>query len=486
MNNYGTHFPNNRDGGVSGPGRTKARFLQSELPGLPFASARRKSADGMTEITARKRGDGFTEVRLQQQEAEWTQDAWVVNTRDWFDKDTLRTHSRLKSRKPKPGSSETPMWRAWQNLPQPLGMLDPAATVQRGGVFSMGGNGRVFVSAPVAKSYVYDAWEWRFLNLGGVYNLAHARAKAREQAALAPPGYHGTACVERAHGIWVGAPGGAMRKVGQVQVASFSAFDTDGGHNGYRGLGLPTLFEGMRFQNELVGTVAFVDGARWRGRYESAVAYSAINEQGWHVARVRVFDANGWHIEADVAAGAVFRCTAVEAGAAVSASKLAINLNGEKSVADVAALYFVDGERRADLNYIIRQKAPETDATMLVSGALSDRAEKIFRGTLDFVSGSPGSVGRESEEVMLLSPQVRNRSVPLMLSGEADVDGHHAVTIGKMDENKLFYLMSRGLDDEAAKKLVVEAAVAPVLARLPDETLAREIRDEIERRLSHA
>ena len=208
-----------------------------------------------------------------------------------------------------------------------------------------------------------------------------------------------------------------------------------------------------------------------------------------HLVRVQLAADTAAHadtIEADVAAGAVFRCTAVEAGAAVSASKLAINLNGEKSVADVAALYFVDGERRADLNYIIRQKAPETDATMLVSGALSDKAEKIFRGTLDFVSGSPGSVGRESEEVMLLSPQVRNRSVPLMLSGEADVDGHHAVTIGKMDENKLFYLMSRGLDDEAAKKLVVEAAVAPVLARLPDETLAREIRDEIERRLSHA
>ena len=208
-----------------------------------------------------------------------------------------------------------------------------------------------------------------------------------------------------------------------------------------------------------------------------------------HLVRVQLTADTAVHadtIEADVAAGAVFRCTAVEAGAAVSASKLAINLNGEKSVADVAALYFVDGERRADLNYIIRQKAPETDATMLVSGALSDKAEKIFRGTLDFVSGSPGSVGRESEEVMLLSPQVRNRSVPLMLSGEADVDGHHAVTIGKMDENKLFYLMSRGLDDEAAKKLVVEAAVAPMLARLPDETLAREIRDEIERRLSHA
>ena len=95
-------------------------------------------------------------------------------------------------------------------------------------------------------------------------------------------------------------------------------------------------------------------------------------------------------------------------------------------------------------------------------------------------------MGRESEEVILLSPKVRNRSVPLMLSGEADVDGHHAVTIGKMDENKLFYLMSRGLDGEEAKKLVVEAALAPVLSRLPDAALAEEIRAAIEGRLSHA
>jgi len=58
------------------------------------------------------------------------------------------------------------------------------------------------------------------------------------------------------------------------------------------------------------------------------------------------------------------------------------------------------------------------------------------------------------------------------------------VSIGKMDEGKLFYLMSRGIDMEEAKKLVVEAALAPVLTRIPDKELAGEIREEIEGRIA--
>ncbi len=65
-----------------------------------------------------------------------------------------------------------------------------------------------------------------------------------------------------------------------------------------------------------------------------------------------------------------------------------------------------------------------------------------------------------------------------MLSHEDDVDGHHAVSIGKMDENKLYYLMSRGLDLAAAQRLVVEASFQPVLDRLPASESA--LREEID------
>lgn len=188
-------------------------------------------------------------------------------------------------------------------------------------------------------------------------------------------------------------------------------------------------------------------------------------------------------IRVNVGRGGLFSCALVEAGASHTASELHVTLAGDKARADVWGLYFGDDDRKIDLNYVIRQEGRLTDANMQVRGALLDRSMKTFRGTLDFVRGTRGSAGREDEEVMILSPQARNRSVPLMLSHEADVDGHHAVSIGRMDEDKLFYLMSRGLDESAARQLVVEASFAPVLQRIADEELRAELGDYLERRL---
>ena len=70
-----------------------------------------------------------------------------------------------------------------------------------------------------------------------------------------------------------------------------------------------------------------------------------------------------------------------------------------------------------------------------------------------------------------------------MLSHEDDVDGHHAVSIGRLDEEKLFYLESRGLDRAQAERLIVEAAFAPVLEKIDDESLRAELDQKIQRRL---
>ena len=188
-------------------------------------------------------------------------------------------------------------------------------------------------------------------------------------------------------------------------------------------------------------------------------------------------------IHARVARGGLFSCTLIEAGAAHTASELHVTLAGDEARADVWGLYFGDEARKIDLNYVIRQEGRRTDANMQVRGALLDHSVKTFRGTLDFIQGARGSVGKEDEEVMLFSPHVRNRSVPLMLSHEGDVDGHHAVSIGRMDEDKLFYLMSRGLDERAAQQLMVEASFEPVLMRIESDELRTEIGSYLERRL---
>lgn len=188
-------------------------------------------------------------------------------------------------------------------------------------------------------------------------------------------------------------------------------------------------------------------------------------------------------IKVYVGNGATFSYTAAEVGSSHTASELVVDLAGDDSVADVWSLYFGDGKEKIDMNYDIRMQGKRADANMQVRGALLGECEKIFRGTLDFLEGTKGTVGRENEEVIALSDKIRNRSVPIMLSHEDDVDGHHAISIGRMDENKLYYLMCRGLNLEEAQRVVIEASFNPVIDRIPDEKLRAEISAYVEGRL---
>lgn len=184
-----------------------------------------------------------------------------------------------------------------------------------------------------------------------------------------------------------------------------------------------------------------------------------------------------------VDAGGSVQVNVICLGGRKSLSSIEIELAGDDSAAEINALYFAADQEKYDLNFIIRQLGKHTTANMNVYGALGGEADKIFRGTLDFVKGCSGSVGNEKEEIILLSEGVRNRTVPLMLSGEDDVDGHHAASIGRMDEDRLFYLMSRGLDEEEAKHLVLEATFAPVVNLIDNEDLKIEIQAAIKRKV---
>lgn len=189
-------------------------------------------------------------------------------------------------------------------------------------------------------------------------------------------------------------------------------------------------------------------------------------------------------VQVELADTAELEAVAVEAGSAKSLAKMEVNLSGNESKANVYVLYFGHGARQLDMNYVLVQQGKNTEANLHVYGALLGEANKIFRGTLDFRHGSKGSKGYEKEEVVVLSSKVRNRSVPLMLSAEDAVEGHHAVSIGKIDENKLFYLMSRGLDMQEARRLVVEAAFNPVLDRIEDKDLYQELDEYIKEGLA--
>lgn len=163
------------------------------------------------------------------------------------------------------------------------------------------------------------------------------------------------------------------------------------------------------------------------------------------------------------------RVLIAEMGASNPLSSCNIHLAGEESEAELDILYFGNQTRSIDLSTRAEHRGQKSKSRIRAHGILMDQSKKILRDTLDFVSGSKGSKGREEEQVLMLDPQVKNVSVPILLCGEDDVEGEHAASSGKPDDKKMFYLMSRGISETDARILLAEAAFSSIVETIPEE-----------------
>ena len=113
---------------------------------------------------------------------------------------------------------------------------------------------------------------------------------------------------------------------------------------------------------------------------------------------------------------------------------------------------------------------------MDASGVLRENGFKLFRGTIDFRKGCAGAVGNEKEDVLLLDDAVVNQTIPLILCEEEDVEGNHGATIGKLDEELLFYLESRGMSEEAVYEMMARARIDAIAGKITDTGMREKIR----------
>lgn len=172
-----------------------------------------------------------------------------------------------------------------------------------------------------------------------------------------------------------------------------------------------------------------------------------------------------------------------ELGGKSASAGVRAKLEGRKSCFNLDSIYFGDRSRTIDINYVADHVGRSTHSEIHTSGALLDESHKTFRGTINFIRGSKRAVGHESEYSLLFSPKVVNRSAPLILCEEEDVEGQHAASAGKIDSNRMFYLMSRGLSELEARKLLIEAQFRPVTDRIPDPALRDAVLDYVKERL---
>ena len=145
--------------------------------------------------------------------------------------------------------------------------------------------------------------------------------------------------------------------------------------------------------------------------------------------------------------------------------------------------YLADADRKLDLEYSVVFKGRRTIGEIHGKGAVKDTAMKVFRGNMYFERGASKSEGREGEFAILLDKNVRVHAIPTLFCKEDDVIGEHYASIGKVDEAQLFYLMSRGLSEGRAKKLIVESSFRPIFENINDEAIRNHLLEELESRI---
>lgn len=144
-------------------------------------------------------------------------------------------------------------------------------------------------------------------------------------------------------------------------------------------------------------------------------------------------------------------------------------LIGKKSATTMSIGYLGQKKQVIDINLIVNHIGKKTNCDIQVDGTLKDAAEKIFRGSIDFKTGSSDSKGAETENVLLLGDDVVNKTIPLILCAEENVEGSHGATIGELDEDTLFYFASRGIDMETAEDMMTKGKMEVLYRKIQDE-----------------
>lgn len=172
-----------------------------------------------------------------------------------------------------------------------------------------------------------------------------------------------------------------------------------------------------------------------------------------------------------------FNLIRVDLGASKLWSGVVQNQFDDDTVYNLSTAYLCRDTQRYDYNYVSTMRGKRALTKLHFNGVMDDKAYKTLRGTIDFRTGAVEADGEENEITLMMSPDVVNRTVPIILCQEEDISGHHGATIGQTPEEMLFYMQTRGFSKKDAERFLIRARIQAVSNLMPDCLLRKRIED---------
>jgi Fe-S cluster assembly scaffold protein SufB len=132
----------------------------------------------------------------------------------------------------------------------------------------------------------------------------------------------------------------------------------------------------------------------------------------------------------------------------------------------VVVVFVATGDQRFEIDLTALHSEPYTGSDVVIRGVVFDQAAVTFRGLIDIRKGAKQSKAFLRADALLLGDKAHADLIPSLTINENEVQAGHGATVGRINDEQLFYLMSRGLGREKAVQLLVTGFLSAVMSQL--------------------
>ena len=159
------------------------------------------------------------------------------------------------------------------------------------------------------------------------------------------------------------------------------------------------------------------------------------------------------------------------------------DLAGVGSHSEVKVVAISSGRQVQGIDTRVTNMAPHSVGNILQHGVIRERGTLTFNGIGHILKGAKGADAQQESRVLMLSDKARGDANPILLIDEFEVTAGHAASAGRLDPEELYYLMSRGIPQKEAERLVTRGFLGSVITAIPVKAVQDEFVDVIDRKL---
>jgi len=173
-------------------------------------------------------------------------------------------------------------------------------------------------------------------------------------------------------------------------------------------------------------------------------------------------------------------------GSRLTISRVGSFLQGEGATVDDLQIFFSSGRQHLDLTSNLFHQTPHTKGEVHVRGVLKDKSRSVFQGLIRIEKGAQQSNAYQAARAMILNDGARADQIPGLEIEANDVRCTHAASTGQIDEEQVFYLKTRGLSDNEARKMIVDGFFEPTIERISLPIAREHIKNLIDAKWTYA